>query len=62
MCGKLRVNQHSKAMDFGCGTGLVGLNLYAEFDERVLVDSSLAMLKQVEEKLDQMALPIKART
>lgn len=49
-------------MDFGCGTGLVGLNIHAEFHELVFVDWSLAMLKQVEEKLEQMALPIKART
>lgn len=47
---------------FGCGTGLVGLNIHAEFHELVFVDWSLAMLKQVEEKLEQMALPIKART
>lgn len=40
-----------KAMDFGCGTGLVGLELVNEFKEMVFVDTSANMLEQVQLKI-----------
>ena len=60
MRDKITVGERVKAMDFGCGTGLIGLNLHDEFDEWVFVASSKEMLSRVDEKL--AALPIKART
>ncbi|MRI86454.1 methyltransferase domain-containing protein [Aerococcaceae bacterium WS4759] len=60
MRDKITVGERVKAMDFGCGTGLIGLNLHDEFDEWVFVDASKEMLKQVDEKL--AVLPINART
>lgn len=39
------------AMDFGCGTGLVGLNLTDTFDSLLLVDISPNMVHYVKEKI-----------
>lgn len=39
------------AMDFGCGTGLIGLNLIDEFDSVLFVDTSANMLEQVNHKI-----------
>ncbi|AZN42406.1 class I SAM-dependent methyltransferase [Paenibacillus albus] len=39
------------AIDFGCGTGLVGLNLLDEFEHIVFLDSSPNMLEQIKHKL-----------
>ncbi|SDC31044.1 Methyltransferase domain-containing protein [Marinilactibacillus psychrotolerans] len=43
--------QTSKAIDFGCGTGLVGLELIDEFDSLVFMDASAKMIEEVESKL-----------
>lgn len=39
------------AMDFGCGTGLVGLELMEEFQSILFVDSSENMIQQLNKKL-----------
>lgn len=39
------------AMEFGCGTGLVGLSLASYFDSILFVDTSEKMLEVVEEKI-----------
>lgn len=39
------------AMDFGCGTGLVGINLLHDFRSMLFVDTSQNMLNVVEEKI-----------
>lgn len=39
------------AMDFGCGTGLVGLQLASIFERLLLVDTSPKMIEQVEHKI-----------
>lgn len=39
------------AMDFGCGTGLLGLNFMDEFDSVLFVDTSANMLEQVNHKI-----------
>lgn len=41
-----------RAMDFGCGTGLVGLDLVNEFKEMLFVDTSANMLEQVQQKIE----------
>lgn len=40
-----------KAIDFGCGTGNVGLGLLEDFESMLFVDASPAMIEQVEKKL-----------
>jgi ubiquinone/menaquinone biosynthesis C-methylase UbiE len=39
------------AIDFGCGTGLVGLNLLDDFHNIVFLDTSQNMLEQINQKL-----------
>jgi ubiquinone/menaquinone biosynthesis C-methylase UbiE len=46
------VNSKSKnAIDFGCGTGLVGLNLLNEFKSVLFLDTSQNMINQIKQKL-----------
>ena len=43
---------HKKsAIDFGCGTGLVGLDLLEDFEAMLFIDASIKMIEQVEKKL-----------
>lgn len=39
------------AVDFGCGTGVVGLELAGDVGRMIFVDSAQAMLREVERKL-----------
>jgi len=39
------------AIDFGCGTGLVGMNLLDEFRSVLFLDSSPNMINQIERKI-----------
>lgn len=39
------------AIDFGCGTGLVGMNLLNDFQSILFLDTSLNMLNQIEKKI-----------
>ncbi|WP_438431484.1 class I SAM-dependent methyltransferase [Gorillibacterium sp. sgz500922] len=45
------------AIDFGCGTGLVGLNLLNEFRHIRFVDSSQKMIDRINRKLAEFAVP-----
>ncbi|TWH63937.1 methyltransferase family protein [Azomonas agilis] len=45
-----------RALDFGCGTGLLGLNFADSAAELVLADTATGMLEQVEHKITQQAL------
>lgn len=40
-----------EAMDFGCGTGLVGMNLLDDFSSVLFLDSSEKMIHQVKQKI-----------
>ncbi|MBJ6362562.1 class I SAM-dependent methyltransferase [Paenibacillus sp. GCM10012307] len=40
-----------KAIDFGCGTGLVGMNLANEFHSILFLDTSPNMINQIEQKI-----------
>lgn len=42
------------AMDYGCGTGLVGLMLHDKFETMLLVDAASNMVDQVNEKIKQL--------
>lgn len=46
------VDSHNKkAIDFGCGTGLVGMNLLNEFHSILFLDSSQNMIDQLKQKI-----------
>ncbi len=46
------VNAHQKnAIDFGCGTGLVGLNLLNDFNSILFLDTSQNMINQMRQKI-----------
>ena len=52
-------SKHKKsAIEYGCGTGLVGLQLANDFKSLLLIDSSFEMVKQVEQKLDKINNPM----
>ena len=42
------------AIDFGCGTGLVGMNLLSEFESMIFLDASENMLHIVETKISEV--------
>lgn len=39
------------AIDFGCGTGLVGMDLLRDFNSMLFLDTSQKMLNQIEKKI-----------
>lgn len=39
------------AIDFGCGTGLVGINLLNEFNSIIFLDTSQNMINQIQKKI-----------
>ena len=43
--------KNKNAIDFGCGTGLVGMNLLNDFDSILFLDTSQNMLNQIEQKI-----------
>ena len=45
------------AIEFGCGTGLVGLQLANDFAELTLLDSSVEMVRQATTKLEALSHP-----
>ncbi len=45
------------ALEFGCGTGLIGLQLADAFERLLLVDSSPGMIAQLERKLERADHP-----
>jgi Methylase involved in ubiquinone/menaquinone biosynthesis len=45
------------AIDFGCGTGLLGFQLIDDFDNVLFVDSSVGMIEQVKQKLADLGKP-----
>lgn len=49
-------DKEDKIMDFGCGTGLVGLELLPEVSFAVMADTSASMLEVLESKLDYAQL------
>lgn len=49
--------QAKKAMDYGCGTGLIGLALNDLFASMLLVDTSPQMIAQVDRKIESAHIP-----
>jgi ubiquinone/menaquinone biosynthesis C-methylase UbiE len=49
------VNTKSKnAIDFGCGTGLVGMNLLNYFNSMIFLDTSQNMINQIKKKISSL--------
>lgn len=46
--------KEKKAIDFGCGTGLVGMNLLDEFHSVLFLDTSQNMIEQVKHKISDL--------
>jgi ubiquinone/menaquinone biosynthesis C-methylase UbiE len=42
---------NKSAIDFGCGTGLVGMNLLNEFNSMLFLDTSQNMINQIKQKI-----------
>lgn len=43
--------KNKNAIDFGCGTGLVGMNLLNEFNSMLFLDTSQNMINQIKQKI-----------
>ncbi|MFA5850760.1 MAG: class I SAM-dependent methyltransferase [Bacteroidales bacterium] len=52
MVRNVKFNKSVKAMDLGCGTGLVGLSILNEIKSLIMVDNSNAMIDKLKEKLE----------
>ena len=44
---------NKNAIDFGCGTGLVGMNLLNEFNSVLFLDTSQKMINQIDQKITE---------
>lgn len=44
------------AIDFGCGTGLVGMNLLNEFNSMLFLDTSQNMINQINQKITDLTI------
>jgi len=54
--GAVPISQEWQAMDFGCGTGLVTVQLAPDLGSIIGVDSSEGMLAQLEQKIERLGL------
>jgi ubiquinone/menaquinone biosynthesis C-methylase UbiE len=45
---------NKNAIDFGCGTGLVGLNLLNDFNSMLFLDTSQNMINKIEQKITDL--------
>ena len=52
----ITVGKDKSAMEFGCGTGLVSFNLYNEFKNITLIDTSKEMINVVNNKIKALKL------
>ncbi len=52
--GKCIRPEYKTAMEFGCGTGLIGMALTDRFDSILFVDSSREMVRKVQEKIPDL--------
>ncbi|WP_086347677.1 class I SAM-dependent DNA methyltransferase [Candidatus Enterococcus clewellii] len=53
---KISPHHYETALDFGCGTGLVGLQLTDLFQQMIFTDPSTGMIEQVEKKLAEQKI------
>lgn len=50
-------SKSKKAIDFGCGTGLVGMNLLNNFSSILFLDTSQNMISQIKLKIADLNIP-----
>lgn len=50
----IQIKEHSHALEFGCGTGLVSFNLIDKFDDITLIDTSPGMIETLNCKLQKL--------
>lgn len=50
---RVRLSSQTRALDFGCGSGLVGMQLYSEVGSLTMMDTSAGMLALLKEKIAQ---------
>ncbi len=48
--------EHKDAIDFGCGTGLVGMNLLNDFRSMLFLDTSQNMIRQIKQKIAELQI------
>ncbi|MFT9493932.1 class I SAM-dependent methyltransferase [Anaerosolibacter sp.] len=48
---------NKSAIDFGCGTGLVGLNLLNDFNSMLFLDTSPNMIDKIKQKITHLNIP-----
>lgn len=48
--------KNKNAIDFGCGTGLVGMNLLDDFNSILFLDTSQKMIDQIEQKIAELKI------
>lgn len=46
--------KNKNAIDFGCGTGLVGMNLLNDFNSILFLDTSQNMINQIKQKISDL--------
>ena len=47
----VNLQENFSGLEFGCGTGLISLNLYDKLDKITCIDTSSGMIKQLEDKV-----------
>ncbi|MCW7469566.1 class I SAM-dependent methyltransferase [Leptospira kanakyensis] len=59
---EIQIQKDKTILDYGCGTGLIGLELFDLVDQILFIDSSEAMLEILKEKIIQRKIdPIKTK-
>ena len=53
---RIPLDQIKRALDFGCGTGLLGLNLVGMVKDIVFTDTSSGMLHEVDQKIKEKGI------
>ncbi|MCL2520772.1 MAG: class I SAM-dependent methyltransferase [Spirochaetaceae bacterium] len=49
--------RNKTAIDYGCGTGLVGLQLLNDFKRIIFIDGSSQMVEELEQKIKRLQIP-----
>lgn len=49
----VKITKNYNVLEFGCGTGLIGFNLYDRFDNLTLIDNSEGMIERLNFKIEK---------
>ncbi len=53
ICDYIQDGKNKRAIDFGCGTGLVGMYLLKDFESILFLDTSQNMIREVQRKISE---------